>query len=112
MVFLFFGQPFGISPDWLKNHALEISSRGHIGAYALLLITLGGNRKFSLVKAILITTLISVLLEAGQIMLPSRQAGMTDIYYNLVGITIGALLLLAFRRISEAREFRRIKRVP
>jgi len=110
-VYLFFGQPFGISPEWLKAHTLEISSWGHIAAYALLLITLGCNRKISLVRAILITTLISILLEAGQIMLPSRQAGMTDIYYNLAGITTGTLLLFSYLRISDARRLRRIKRV-
>ena len=110
-VYLFFGQPFGISPEWLKVHD-EISFWGHIAAYALLLITIGCNRQISLVKAILITTIISILLEAGQIMLPSRQASMTDIYYNLAGIATGTLLLLSYHRVSDAMRLRRIKRVP
>lgn len=108
-VYLFFGQPFGISPEWLKVND-EISSWGHIAAYALLLITLGCNRQISLVKVILITTIISSLLEAGQIMLPSRQASMTDMYYNLAGITTGTLLLLLYHQISDVMRLRRVKR--
>ena len=92
-LYLFLGQLFGISPEWLKTHALEISSWGHIAAYALLLIILGRNRKIGLVWAILVTATISILLEAGQIVLPSRQASMSDIYYNLAGIVVGILLL-------------------
>lgn len=109
-VYLFFGQPFGISPEWLKAHTVEISSWGHIAAYALLLITLGCNRQISLVKTILFTTIISTLLEAGQIMLPSRQASMTDMYYNLAGITTGTLLLLLYHQLSDVMRLRRFKR--
>jgi len=60
---------------------------GFFYLYLLLYDTTGSK-----LKAVILSLLLGILLEAGQIQFPGRQADITDIFYDLAGIAVACAI--------------------
>lgn len=101
------GTPFFLFEPW-PSHYPRFEILVNVAAYAPFgfLLALSGGRQRALSRlalAVLIGTVLSLAMEALQMLLPTRDASNVDVVTNGAGTTIGALLALALDRLPGLR---------